>query len=301
MSRPETALEASGLGKCYGKQWALRGCNLSVPAGVISALVGPNGAGKTTLLRVLVGLARATEGVATVFGSPVAQTPHFLQEVGYLAQDVPLYKRLTAEDHIRIGQALNQRWEAEAARGRLRELRVPTDRPVSTLSGGQRAQVALALALAKRPRLLLLDEPVAALDPLARRGFLTSLAAAVADGDLTVVLSSHLIKDIERVCDHVVLLREGETRLCAPIEEIVATHRGLVGPRQKVAHVEGVEVVHATHSSRQSRLLVKLASAGFADPAWVQEEVDLEEIVLAYMGVDDEQDSAPLSAVGGSR
>src|SRR6202042_3658055 len=146
-----------------------------VPEGRISALVGPNGAGKTTLLRLLSGLASPTSGDAAILGSTPRQDPAFLAEIGFLAQEIPLYRRLSAEDHIAVGAHLNPRWDAASARQRLKGLNIPLDQAVGPLSGGQRAEVALSLTLAKRPRLLLLDEPVAALDPLARRQFLATL------------------------------------------------------------------------------------------------------------------------------
>ena len=180
MSAP--AFETAGLGKRYGATWALQDCTLRVPEGHVTALVGPNGAGKTTLLRLLVGLAAPSAGSARVLGRVPDGSDEFLAGVGHLAQDVPLYRRLSADDHIALGAHLNRCWDADGARARLARLQVPLDRPVSTLSGGQRAQVGLGLALAKQPGLLLLDEPVAALDPLARREFLTTLSEAVADG-----------------------------------------------------------------------------------------------------------------------
>ena len=228
------AIETRGLTKRYPRVTALSDCSITVPAGRISALVGPNGAGKTTLLRMLAGLARPTGGTAAVLGGAPRQDPAFLAEIGYLAQEIPLYRRLSAEDHIRAGAHLNPRWDDAAARDRLHDLRVPLAQPVGTLSGGQRAQVALTLALAKQPRVLLLDEPVAALDPLARRQFLATLTAAVADagGDLTVLLSSHVIADVERVCDHMVLLAASRVQLCGDIDELLAEHKLLVGPRK---------------------------------------------------------------------
>src|ERR1700729_1844694 len=184
------------LSKRYRKVTALSEATVTVPEGRISALIGPNGAGKTTLLRLLAGLARPTGGEVAVLGSSPRQAPAFLADVGFLAQEIPLYRRLSAEDHIGVGAHLNQRWDGEGARSRLLALKVPLDRAVSTLSGGQRAQCGLSLALAKRPQLLLLDEPVAALDPLARREFLSTLSEAVTDGDVSVMLSSHLVHDL---------------------------------------------------------------------------------------------------------
>jgi ABC-2 type transport system ATP-binding protein len=292
------AIETRGLGKRFRRVTALSDCTITVPEGRISALVGPNGAGKTTLLRLLSGLARPTEGEATVLGGPPRQDPAFLAEVGFLAQEIPLYRRFTAEDHIGIGAHLNPRWDAASVRDRLQSLNIPLDRAAGSLSGGQRAQLALALTLAKRPRLLLLDEPVAALDPLARRQFLATLAEAVADGDLTVVLSSHLIADMERVTDHLILLAASRVQLCGDIEELLAEHQVLIGPRKATAAIEKTRtVVQAVRTPRQTTLLVR-GTAPIIDPAWEAAEVGLEEMVIGYMG----QDAAPavsrLSMVG---
>jgi ABC-2 type transport system ATP-binding protein len=237
------AIETHQLSKRYRRVSALTECTVSVPEGRLSALVGPNGAGKTTLLRILAGLASPTSGTASVLDGTPRQDPAFLAEIGFLAQEIPLYRRFTAEDHIRIGAHMNPRWDAPQARTRLAELRIPLDQRVGTMSGGQRAQVALALTLAKRPRLLLLDEPVAALDPLARRNFLATLTSAVADaaGRLTVVLSSHLITDLERVCDHIILLAGSWVQLCGDIHTLLAEHKVPVGPPQDTAPIQTLE------------------------------------------------------------
>ena len=300
-------IETSGLTKRYRRVTALSDCTISVPEGRISALVGPNGAGKTTLLRLLAGLAAPTAGRATVLGGTPRQDPAYLAEIGFLAQEIPLYRRLTAEDHIGIGAHLNPRWDGESVRARLGGLRIPLDRPVGTLSGGQRAQVALALTLAKRPRLLLLDEPLAALDPLARRHFLATLAEAAAGGEgLTIVLSSHLIADIERVCDHLILLAGSRVQLCGDIDTLLAEHRILVGPRKDTTAIARTHtIVREDTTARQTTLLVRL-NGPVIDPAWAVEEANLEEIVLGYMSQDDAGRStgpaaARLSAVGGDR
>ena len=252
------AIETRALSKRYRRVSALSECTVTVPEGRVSALVGPNGAGKTTLLRVLAGLAGATSGTASVLGSAPRQDPAFLAGIGFLAQEIPLYRRFTAGDHIRVGAHLNPRWDASLARTRLTELRIPLDQRVGTLSGGQRAQVALALTLAKRPRVLLLDEPFAALDPLARRDFLVTLTSAVTDaaGRLTVVLSSHLVTDLERVCDHLILLAGSRVQLCGDIGTLLAEHKIAPGPRQDSA---------------------------VTDPDDQAGDVTLEELVLAYM------------------
>lgn len=297
----EMAVRTIGLGKRFGPTWALEDCSIDVPQGRVSALVGPNGAGKTTLLRLLVGLSSPSVGEAFVLDKPPRQSQDFLASVGYLAQQAPLYKQLTAAEHLRLGSHLNSRWDSDTAMNRLTARHIPLDRPVETLSGGQRSQVALGLALAKQPQVLLLDEPVAALDPLARREFLASLADAVADGDLTVVLSSHLLHDLERVCDHIILLAASRTQLCDDIDHILETHKVLVGPRRAAAEIEGrYRVVRAVHSERQSRLLVQL-EAPLIDPTWELSDVGLEDVVLAYMGDDGSNTAGPLSLVGGPR
>ncbi len=294
------AIETHGLTKRYPRVTALSDCSISIPAGRISALVGPNGSGKTTLLRMLAGLARPTGGTAAVLGGAPRQDPAFLADIGYLAQDIPLYRRLSADDHIRAGAHLNPRWDDAAARARLLDLRVPLGQPVGTLSGGQRAQVALSLALAKQPRVLLLDEPVAALDPLARRQFLATLTSAVADaaGDLTVLLSSHVIADLERVCDHMVLLTASRVQLCGDIDDLLAAHKVLVGPRRDTSALERAHtVVQSTRTDRQSTLLVQLGGP-LIDPAYEVSDVSLEDLVLGYLGADAAPENAHLTAVG---
>jgi ABC-2 type transport system ATP-binding protein len=300
------AIETVGLTKRYRRGTALSDCSVTVPQGRISALVGPNGAGKSTLLRLLTGLARPTAGSALVLGGTPRQDPAFLAQIGYLAQDVPLYRRLSAEDHIKAGAHLNERWDGASARARLRELGIPLDPAVGTLSGGQRAQVGLSLALAKRPRVLLLDEPVAALDPLARRHFLSTLATAMAESGamaepgagLTVVLSSHLIADLERVCDHLILLTGSRVQLCGDIEDLLAQHTVLVGPRKDTAAIERAHtVVHATTTARQATLVIRRGGP-LLDPAYQAEDISLEDLVLAYMGAAAPAAYAHMTAVG---
>jgi ABC-2 type transport system ATP-binding protein len=299
-------IETSGLTKHYRRVTALTDCTISVPDGRISALVGPNGAGKTTLLRLLAGLAAPTAGQATVLGGTPRQAPAYLAEIGFLAQEIPLYRRLTARDHIGIGAHLNPSWDGESVRARLGGLKISLDQRVGTLSGGQRAQVGLALTLAKRPRLLLLDEPLAALDPLARRSFLSTLAEASAGGNLTIMLSSHLIADIERVCDHLILLASSRVQLCGDIETVLAEHRVLVGPRKDTTAIARTHtIVREETTPRQTTLLVKL-NGPVIDPAWAVEEPNLEEIVLGYMSQDAAghgagPEAGRLSAVGEGR
>jgi ABC-2 type transport system ATP-binding protein len=288
----ELALESTGLGKRFGSRWALRDCSLNVPEGRICGLIGANGAGKTTLLRMLVGLSRPSAGEVEIFGQPPSDTEPFVRDVGFLAQEIPLYRRWTVADHLTFGARLNPGWDDDATRERLDRFRIPFEQRVGTLSGGQRAQVALALALGKRPRLLLLDEPVAALDPLARRQFLATLTAAVADGNLTVILSSHLVTDLERVCDHVVVLNAAQLVVEGGLDQMLASHYLLTGPSRDLGALERDHTVLRTERfPRQVKVWVRL-NGPLHDPTWEVTELDLEEIVLAYMG-----QSSPAPAV----
>ncbi|EOD65537.1 ABC transporter ATP-binding protein [Amycolatopsis vancoresmycina] len=276
----ELAVETRGLGKRYGRTWAVQDCTLELPAGRIAALVGPNGAGKTTLLHLLVGLLRPDAGEVRVFGRDPRAV---LADVGFVAQDTPLYRDFTAAELVTMGGKLNRRWDAPLARDRLARLGIPPDKPVGKLSGGQRAQVALAMALAKRPRLLLLDEPIASLDPLARREFMQTLMGAVAESETTVLLSSHLLADLERACDHLVVLQQSRVQLTGGVDELLDTHRTLAGPRAGSGSIAGVAaVVRASHTERQSTLLVRRGE-GPIDPLWTEHGVTLEDVVLAYL------------------
>lgn len=278
-------IQTKGLGKRYGSFWALENCNITVPEGSVSALVGPNGAGKSTLLKLLTGLSGASDGRGEVLGKTPAQHEDFLADIGYLAQEIPLYRSLSANEHIAMGVHLNKRFDKGFIMKRLTDLGIPLSRPVGKLSGGQRAQVALALALAKKPKLLLLDEPVAALDPLARHDFLASLTQAVAEGGLTVIMSSHLLADLECVSDHVIVLASGKTQLCDDIENVLNEHKILVGPRQdSKGFGSGVQVIHETHTAKQSTLLVRIGEKMKIPEGWQQQEPNIEEIILAYMG-----------------
>jgi ABC-2 type transport system ATP-binding protein len=285
------------LGKRFGSFWALRDCSVTVPAGRISALIGPNGAGKTTLLQLLAGLSAATCGRARVFGRAPGQDGRFLSDIGFLAQEIPLYRRFTSADHLAMGSRLNPRWDGDWAQARLESLGIPLDKQAGRLSGGQRAQLALALALAKRPRLLLLDEPVAALDPLARRDFFVVLSEAAAGGDLTVLLSSHLVSDLDRVCDHLILLAAAEVQLCGDMAEILGRHKVLTGSVEDAPAISRRhEVLNAPGGTRSASLLIR-ASGPVHDPAWQVRDPNLEEVVLAYMG----RARARLGAAGVSR
>jgi ABC-2 type transport system ATP-binding protein len=276
-------IQTNGLGKRYRRQWALADCTLSIPAGHVLGLVGPNGAGKTTLLNLAVGLLAPDAGTIEVLGGNPAAGRAQLSRVGFLAQDSPVYAALSVADHLELGAHLNTGWDASLARGRVERLDLDLRQKAGTLSGGQRAQLALTLAIAKRPELLLLDEPVASLDPLARREFLQDLMEAAAEQELSVVLSSHLVADLERVCDYLIVLVGSRVRVAGPVEELLAAHHLLSGPRRDPDKLpDGLEVISASHTDVQTTLLVR-TSDPVMDPAWMVSQVGLEDLVLAYM------------------
>jgi ABC-2 type transport system ATP-binding protein len=276
-------IETHGLGKRYRRQWALSDCTLTIPAGHVVGLVGPNGAGKTTLLSIATGMLRPSAGTIEVLGAGPAAGPRQLARVGYLAQDAPVYTGLSIGDHVKLGAHLNPGWDAGLARTRVERLGLDLGQKAGTLSGGQRAQLALTLAAAKRPELLILDEPVASLDPLARREFLQDLMEAVAEQELSVLLSSHLVGDLERVCDYMIVLVASRVQVAGPVDDLLASHRLLSGPRRDPGSLpSGIEVISASHTDVQSTLLVRTSGPVF-DPAWTVSEVGLEDLVLAYM------------------
>jgi ABC-2 type transport system ATP-binding protein len=276
-------IEASGLGKRYRRTWALRDCTLTIPAGCVVGLVGPNGAGKTTLLQLATGLLTPTSGTISVLGEPPAASPAQLARVGFVAQDTPVYARMRVADHLRMGAWLNPGWDDELAQRRIGQLGLDPKQRAGSLSGGQRAQLALTLALAKRPELLLLDEPVASLDPLARREFLRSLMEAVAEHGTSVVMSSHLVADLERVCDYLIVLVASRVRIAGEVTALLASHRRLSGPRRDPATLPaGQDVIEESHTDKQSVLLIR-TSEPVHDPAWTVTPVSLEDLVIAYM------------------
>jgi ABC-2 type transport system ATP-binding protein len=276
-------IETEALGKRYRKKWALSDCTLSIPAGHVVGLVGPNGAGKTTLLNLATGMLAPTAGRIDVLGGRPAAGPAQLARVGYLAQEAPVYAGLSVADHLRLGAHMNPGWDSGLARDRIERLDLDLGQKAGSLSGGQRAQLALTLAVAKRPELLVLDEPVASLDPLARREFLQDLMESVAEQDLSVVLSSHLVADLERVCDYLIVLVASRVRVAGPVDELLADHHVLSGPRRDPEDLpDGVQVISASHTDVQTTLLVR-TSGRILDPAWTVSEVSLEDLVLAYM------------------
>jgi ABC-2 type transport system ATP-binding protein len=278
-----SVVETRSLVKRYGKREALSDCTLSVPAGHVVGLVGPNGAGKTTLLQLAVGLLEPTSGEIEVLGNRPAQDPAQLARVGFVAQDTPCLAALTVAEHLRMGAHLNPGWDVELGRQRIEDLDLDPDQRAGRLSGGQRAQLALTLAIAKRPELLLLDEPVASLDPLARREFLQSLMETVAEQAVSVVMSSHLVADLERVCDYLIVLAGSRVQLAGTVDDLLAGHHRLTGPRRDASRFPSDwQVITASSTERQTTLLIRSDSA-VLDPAWAVEPVGMEDLVLAYM------------------
>ncbi|MEN3608716.1 ABC transporter ATP-binding protein [Plantactinospora sp. ZYX-F-223] len=278
-------LRTDALGKRYGRRQALTDVTLSIPAGRVVGLVGPNGAGKSTLLNLASGMIAPTAGTIQVLGSRPAANAAQLAKVGFVAQDTPVYPGLTVGDHLRLGARLNPGWDDRLAQQRVSQVGLDPTQKAGRLSGGQRAQLALTLAAAKRPQLMIFDEPVAALDPLARRAFLQSLMEFVAELEVSVLLSSHLLGDLERVCDHLVVLAASRVQLVGDVEELLATHYRLVAARGDLdPPPPGVEVVQATHTARQTTLIVRDATGTLPDRLPAAEHLDLEEMVLAYLG-----------------
>ena len=287
-------IEAAGLGKRYWTTWALRDCTLAIPAGRVAALAGPNGAGKTTLMHLAVGLVAPTEGRITVLGGRPASSPEARNRVAFVAQDVPLYKHLPVADMIRVARTLNGRqWDQRRAERRLAALDIPLRRKVGKLSKGQQAQVALTIALARRPEFLILDEPLAPLDPLARHEFLASVMETAAEDGTSVLFSSHVIGELERVADYLIVLARGQVQVAGDVETLLASHVVLTGPADGIVPGQ-FDVVHAERGSAQAHLLVRSspgsssraspgASSGASSGGWQGHPVTLEELMLAYL------------------
>jgi ABC-2 type transport system ATP-binding protein len=278
-------IEVRGLAKRFRRTWALRECGLAIPAGHVVALAGPNGAGKTTLLSLVAGLLRPTAGQITVLGTERPGSAGARSRIGFVAQDAPLYGHLPAGDMLRVARSLNARWDDARARARLDDLGIPLGRKVRQLSGGQRAQLALTIALAKRPEVLILDEPLAALDPLARHDLMSSLMSAVAEDGLSVVLSSHAVSELERIADYLVLLNGGQLQLAGEVEHLLARHKILTGPGGEMfIDSQRLAVVHAQRAQAQAHLLVRASAPGDpAPPGWQSRPASLEDLVLGYL------------------
>jgi ABC-2 type transport system ATP-binding protein len=276
-------VEASGLGKRYGNTWALRECSLSIPAGHVAALVGPNGAGKTTLLNLAVGLAAPSAGGVTVLDGRAPGSPAALDGIAFVAQDTPLYKNLSAGDMLHLTRNLNRRFDQAYAEARLAELGIPLKRKAGKLSGGQQAQLALTLALARRPRLLVLDEPVAMLDPIARHDFMATVLMAAAEDGISVLLSSHVLVELERVADYLVVLSQGRVQMAGEVDDLLASHRVLTGPAAEADNYAERPVVHVRRGEVQAHLLVRASADDPVPTGWEAHPVGLEELAMAYL------------------
>ncbi len=286
-------IETAGLGKRYRQAWALRDCQLTVPAGHVAALAGPNGAGKTTLLRILAGVASPTAGTATVLGC-VPGSQRARDAVSAVDQTVPLYRHLRVRDLLAAARALNDRWDADLAARRLAALDLPASGKVGKLSGGQQAQLALTLAVARRPRLLLLDEPLASLDPLARQEVLGWLMTCVAEDGLSVVFSSHVVAELERVATYLVVLSQGQVQVAATVDSLLGSHLALTGPAADVGRLAGqLPVITVQRAGRQAQVL---ARTGAAPPGWAARPVTMEELVLGYLREPSARVLPPLAA-----
>lgn len=276
--------ETEGLGKQYRRKWALHDCSLSLPQGSVAGLVGPNGAGKTTLLQLAVGLLTPTTGTIRVLGERPAGSSSLLGRVGFVAQDSPTYAGLSVAKHLRMGAYLNPHWDSGLANARITNLGLALNQRADSLSGGQKAQLALTLAIAKRPELLVLDEPVASLDPLARREFLQDLMEVVAEHGVSVVLSSHLVADLERVCDYLVLLDASHVQLAGEVSDLLATHHRVTGPRREARTLTSSQhVIEESHTDKQSSFLIR-TDEPILDPSWTVTSITMDDLVLAYMG-----------------
>ena len=275
-------LETRGLGRRYGAKWGLRDCSLTVSEGSITGLVGPNGAGKSTLLRLAAGLSRPSEGTVSVFGQPIDPngTEH-LGRIGYLDQHRPIYGSFRVRDMLTLGRKLNTEWDDALAPQLLAEVGIPLNVRVHTLSIGQQAQVSLAVCLAKRPDLLLLDEPAGSLDPLARHQLFQALLGTVAERGTTVFLLSHIVSELEPVCDNLIILAASAVRLSESTEDIVATHKLIIGG-PGIISTPGVEVISTKTSGRQTHLLVRGVLPNLGPDCEVLQP-DLQEVVLGYL------------------
>ena len=288
-------LRTEGLSKSYGGRPALTDVTLTVPAGRVAGLVGPNGAGKSTLLNLAAGMIAPTAGTIEVLGSRPAADAAQLARIGFVAQDTPVYAGLTVGDHLRLGRRLNPGWDDALAEGRVAQVGLDPAQKAGRLSGGQRAQLALTIAAAKRPELLIFDEPVAALDPLARRAFLQSLMEFVAELEVGVILSSHLLGDLERVCDHMIVLTAARVQLAGDVDDLLTDHYRLVAARGALESLPaGVEVIQAEHTDRQSTLIVHDTAGAVPGLGADAEHLNLEDLILAYLT------RAALGAIGGS-
>jgi ABC-2 type transport system ATP-binding protein len=277
-------VETHDLGRRYGATWALQECSLTIPEGHLTALVGPNGAGKTTFLNLVMGLSTPSVGRLTVLGELRPGSLQALDGIGFVAQDTPVYRGFSVGDMVNLTKNLNRSFDSAFAHRRLGDLGVDRKKRAGQLSGGQRAQLALTLALARHPRLLVLDEPTASLDPLARHSFMATVMAAMAEDGVSVVLSSHLLAELERVADHLVLMSGGRVSLDGPVDDLLAVHRLVTTRSGPVSKNPDWEVVESSVAGAQTQQLVRVRSPESVLPADCDARpVGIEELAMAYL------------------
>lgn len=276
-------MQVHDAGVRYRRGWAVRHCSLELRPGTVTALVGPNGAGKSTLMLAAAGLAGLAEGRITVLGTAVGPSA-IHPDLGFLAQDKPLYRQATVATMLEIGRHLNVRWDHRLAETLCAEAGLDPAARVRTLSAGQRTRLALALVLARRPALLLLDEPLADLDPLARLEVQQTMLAQVADTGMTVLLSSHILSEIEDACDDLAVLTAGRVTVHGPIEDLVARHVLLTGPGGDEAGLAAV-AAGAVEIRRVPRQITVLRDGPppVLPEGWTTATPTLEEVVVARL------------------
>ncbi len=284
MMSDDFVIETTGLTKRFRSRTALSNCTLSIPRGRITALVGPNGSGKTTLLRLLAGLSNPSDGHVSIFGEGMSTTNNDLKaRVGYLDQDRPLYPRWRVKEMLEFGRRINPAWDSDLATRNLDHLDIDLESRVQDLSGGQRAQVALALCFAKRPELVLLDEPAADLDPVARQDLLQNIAELFADNEASVLMATHAIADVAAICDYVVILSKSQVVLSEDLDYVLESHRFLSRSADDGVSVpRGAVVLEERRATREVTYLVRLAMPLEPD-GWRIERPTLDEIAIAYL------------------
>lgn len=295
-------LSVIDLGQRYGAKWVLRGCSFELRPGAVTALIGPNGAGKSTLMSAAAGLHTPTEGRIEVNGSPVVASPAH-PDLAYLAQDKPLYPRYRVRDMLEIGRHLNARWDTAHADELVETAGLDRAQRVGTLSGGQRTRLALALVLARRPQVLLLDEPLADLDPLARLEVQQTLMTEVADTGMTVLMSSHILGEVVDLCEDVLVMGSGRITLAGEIDQVLASHRMLVGPgtsAEDLGFIPDGSIVDAQHAARQTTLLLNRPTGPLPE-GWTASEATLEEVIVAHLRTANSADRAARNANNGGK
>nr|BBH87898.1 ABC transporter ATP-binding protein [Thermosporothrix sp. COM3] len=291
------ALHAQQLGKRYGAHWALRNCNIQLPRGCIAGLVGNNGAGKTTLLHLAAGLLRPSTGSIEMLGTPSHNMAMLLPHIGFVAQECSLYRQFTVSETLIAGRKLNPAWDESLARSLVDRFKLPLKQTIGKLSGGQQALVAIIMALAKDPELLLLDEPFSNIDPLAKHEIGKVIMELAFERSLTILISSHVLADLEALCDYLIILAASQVRLADSIEHIMEQHKLLIGPSESFdAIATAYPVIQASHTGRQSTVLLRTDEA-VSHPAWEQQDLALETVVLAYLATQESSWEAHASSI----